>query len=57
MPFGMVNASATFQRVMQDVLKSEIGKCCNLCINDVSVYASILEDLLKFFETCVHMHL
>jgi hypothetical protein len=39
MPFGMKNAGATFQRMMDMVLKGLTWKCCMVFVDDVVVYS------------------
>lgn len=47
LPFGLKNAPAIFQRVMDDVLHDYIGKICYVYIDNVIVYGETLEDHLK----------
>lgn len=44
MPFGLTNAPATFQRVMDNVLKELIGKCCLVYLDDIVVFSSSLQE-------------
>jgi hypothetical protein len=52
MPFGMKNAGATFQRMMDMVLRGLSWKCCMVFVDDVVVYSRSWEehvwDHLKF---------
>ena len=43
MPFGLVNAPATFQRLMELVLSGLARKCCLVYLDDVLVVGSTLE--------------
>lgn len=54
MPFGLKNAPATFQRVMDHVLRKYIGKICVIYLDDILVFstspqehAENLEKILK----------
>lgn len=54
MPLGLKNASATFQRLMNQALKRLIGEELYVYLNDVVVYSDTLEKherrLRKFFS-------
>src|SRR6266511_1522076 len=44
MPFGLVNALATFQRLMNDVLRDYLRKFCLIYLNDIIIYSKNLKD-------------
>ena len=43
MPFGLCNAPATFQRLMEQVLHGLIGKCCVVYLDDILVIGETFE--------------
>ena len=47
MPFGLCNAPATFERLMERVLREHLGKRCLVYIDDVIVYGSDFDSTLK----------
>ena len=50
MPFGMMNASATFQRLVDTVLK-DCSEYCRQYIDDVAIFSNTWEDHLKHVDT------
>jgi len=50
MPFGLCNAPATFQRVLDDVLRDLIGKCCLIFMDDIIVFGTSLQESLENLE-------
>ena len=55
-PFGLMNAGATFQRAMDLSFSDEIGHFIFIYLDDIIVYSNIDEDhlkhLRKVFEKC-----
>ena len=50
MPFGLCNAPATFQRLMQVVLAGLEGKICFVYIDDILVCSKTFEEHLQHLE-------
>ena len=44
MPFGLTNAPAVFQSFMNDVFSEDIGKYCQVYLDDIVVYSKTLEE-------------
>lgn len=47
MPFGLKNAPATFQRVMDNVLRDLIAKCCLVYMDDIIVFSTSLQEHIE----------
>lgn len=56
MPFGLINAGATFQRAMDIAFRDLIGKCIIIYMDDLTVFLKKredhIEDLRKVFQRC-----
>ena len=50
MPFGLANAPAVFQRVMDKLLSGLIGKCVLVYLDDIVVYSNSAEDHEKHLQ-------
>src|SRR6184192_3590550 len=50
MPFGLCNAPATFQRVMNEIFHDMIGKKMHVYIDDVTIYSKTFRDHMDTLE-------
>src|SRR6266540_4309081 len=48
MPFGLVNTPATFQRLMNDVLREYLRKFCLVYLDDIIIYSKSLKDHKRY---------
>lgn len=54
MPFGLCNAPATFQRVMNEIFHDLIGKTMHVYINDVMIYTKTFGEHLEVLQEVLH---
>jgi len=47
MPFGLCNASATFERLMGKVLLPVLNKICMVYLDDVIIFGKTFEEMVK----------
>lgn len=47
MPFGLKNAPATFQRLMDDILKGLLEDVCLVYLDDIVIYSTSLEEHIQ----------
>lgn len=56
MPFGFINARATFQRAMDIAFRDLVGKCIIIYMDDLTIFSKRREDhvddLRKIFQRC-----
>lgn len=55
MPFGLKNVGATYQRLVNEMFKSQIGRNVEVCVDDILVKGIQVEqqlsDLSETFQT------
>jgi len=50
MPFGLNNAPATFQRLMNNIFGELLGKCCLIYMDDIMVFSASLQEHITDLE-------
>ena len=51
MPFGLCNAPATFQRLMETVLHGLLGNFVSVYLDDIIIYSSTIDRHLEHLDT------
>lgn len=54
MPFGLKNAPATFQRLMNSILRDYINKICVVYLDDILIFSASLEEHLTNLKKIFH---
>jgi len=50
MSFGLCNAPATFEQVMEQVLREFISKICLVYLDDVIIFGKTFEEIIQNLE-------
>ena len=51
MPFGLCNAPAVFERMMEDMLRGLLNRICLVYLDDIIIFGSTLEEALENLGT------
>lgn len=54
LPFGLKNAPSIFQRAIDDVLRDQIGKSCQVYIDDVIIYSKTEKEHINHIDWVLH---
>jgi len=54
MPFGLTNAPATFQRMMDKVLRGLVEEICMVYLDDILIFSETFEDHLKHIKAVLN---
>jgi hypothetical protein len=54
MPFGLCNAQATIQRMMNDILREFLQNFVTVYLDDVCIYIRTLEEHLEYLRLVLH---
>ena len=55
MPFGLCIAPATFQRLMDNLFETEIGRELLVYLDDILIFAETAEELLATHESILQI--
>ncbi len=53
LPMGLTNATETFQKMMNTVLKGLTGKICEVYSDDIIIYSETLNEHIKHVEAVI----
>lgn len=54
LPFELKNSAASFQRLVEHVLREVKGKCCMVCVDNNVVYCSNINEHFQQVFACLH---
>ena len=54
MPFGLVNAPATFQTMMNKILREFLDHGVVVCLDDIPIYSENMDDHIKLVQKVRH---
>lgn len=50
LPFGLRNAARIFQRAIDNILREQIGKTCNVYVDDIIIFSEDKNDHVKHVD-------